>query len=355
MLDWAWLGDIVGRELYHNTVLQWLQFFGATIVTAAFLQVIRNRVGARLVSLAEKTTSSLDDLVAESLASTKLIVMWALALWIGISFLNLPPRVTQLAWGCVLILVLVQLAIWGNSLVGFIVRSYVSLDDGDESSASTTSALTFVGRLLLWTLVVLVGLQNLGVEITALVASLGVGGIAVALAAQNVLGDLFASLSILLDKPFVVGDFIIVDDLPGTVEKVGLKTTRVQSLHGEQLVFSNNDLLSSRIRNYKRMERRRIVFNFGVLYQTPHDKVASIPEIVRDVSNGLENATLDRAHFQKFGDSSLDFEVVYWVESPDYNVYMDTQQKINLGLLRRFQDEGIDFAYPTRTLYLQNG
>ena len=185
-------------------------------------------------------------------------------------------------------------------------------------------------------------------------AGLGVGGIAVALAVQNILGDLFASLSIVIDKPFVIGDFIVVGEFMGTVEHVGLKTTRVRSLGGEQLVFANSDLLASRVRNYKRMNERRILFQFGVLYQTTAEQLEAIPQRVREVIETLEEVRFDRAHFFRFGESSYDFEVVYWMQNPDYARYMDAQQQINLGLVRAFKDMGVEFAYPTRTLYLES-
>jgi small-conductance mechanosensitive channel len=222
----------------------------------------------------------------------------------------------------------------------------------DAAAATTIGALRFIAKLVLWTAVLLLALDNLGLDITTLVAGLGVGGIAVALALQSVLGDLFASLSIVLDKPFVIGDFIIVGDFLGTVEHIGLKTTRVRSLSGEQLVFSNGDLLSSRIRNYKRMAERRIVFGFGVVYQTPAEQLEAIPGMVREFIESLEKTRFDRAHFKGFGNFSLDFEVVYYVLVPDYNIYMDIQQQINLALYRRFEQDGIEFAYPTQTLYV---
>ena len=219
---------------------------------------------------------------------------------------------------------------------------------------TTITFLGFVARLLLWIIVLLLILDNLGVNITGLVAGLGIGGIAVALALQNILGDLFASLSIVLDKPFVIGDFVVVDSLSGTIEHIGLKTTRIRSLSGEQLIFSNNDLLKSRVHNYKRMSERRIVFSFGVVYQTPLEKLKAIKEIVSDIITKEEKARLDRVHFKEYGDSSLNFEVVYFVNDPDYNIYMDVQEAINLEIFRRFQEEGIEFAYPTRTLFIQN-
>jgi small-conductance mechanosensitive channel len=185
-----------------------------------------------------------------------------------------------------------------------------------------------------------------------MIAGLGVGGVAVALAVQSILGDLFASLSIVIDKPFVIGDFVIVDEYMGTIEHVGLKTTRIRSLGGEQIVFSNSDLLKTRIRNYKRMRERRVLFGFGVLYQTPIDVVEKIPDLMRAIVEARKNVRFERAHFKAFGESSLDFEVVYWMLDPDYNLYMDVQQAINLEMLRVFEREGIGFAYPTRTLVI---
>lgn len=223
----------------------------------------------------------------------------------------------------------------------------------DAATVTTFTALGFIGRIALWTVVLLLALDNLGVEVSALIAGLGIGGVAVALALQNVLGDLFASLSIVLDKPFVIGDFIIVDNYLGTIEHVGLKTTRVRSLSGEQLIFANSDLLKSRIRNYKRMVERRIVFTLGVTYQTPYEKLKKIPQIIKEVLEKQENARLDRAHFKEYGDFSLNYEIVYYVQSPDYYLYMDIQQAVNLEIYRRFQEEGIEFAYPTQTLFLR--
>jgi small-conductance mechanosensitive channel len=222
----------------------------------------------------------------------------------------------------------------------------------DRGAATTMRAMGFVAQLVIWVVLLMVALDNLGIDITTLIAGLGVGGIAVALATQNILGDLFASLSIVLDKPFVLGDFVIVDNLMGTVEHIGLKTTRVRSLWGEQVVFSNADLLKSRLRNFGRMQERRIVFRIGVTYQTPRAVVARIPGILREAITSQEKVRFDRAHFASFGDSSLDFEAVYYVLVPDFLPYMDTQQAINLKIMERFEEEGIEFAYPTRTVFL---
>jgi len=256
------------------------------------------------------------------------------------------------------IAIVVQAGIWGNALLGAWAADYRRRHGEEMGGArvTTLNAMLFVARLILFSVVALLALDNIpGVNVTALVASLGIGGIAVALALQNILADLFASLTITLDKPFVIGDFIIVGEFLGVVEHVGLKTTRIRSLGGEQLVFANNDLLSSRIRNYGRMQERRVAFQFGVLYQTTADQLAAIPEQVRALMGELEQVRLDRVHFKNFGDSSLNFEVVYYVADPDYTLYMDKQEAINLALVRRLAAMGVGFAYPTRTIHLAGG
>jgi small-conductance mechanosensitive channel len=241
-----------------------------------------------------------------------------------------------------------------NHAIKFLIDRYRRKKIESNAAAVTTlSSIGFVLKTLLWFILLLVVLDNYGVNVTALVAGLGISGIAVALAVQNVLGDLFASFSIVFDKPFVIGDFIIVGDFMGTVEYVGLKTTRVRSLSGEQLIFSNTDLLKSLIRNFKRMFERRVVFTIGVLYQTSYEKLIEIPEMIQSIIESHSQARFDRAHFKEYGAYSLNFEIVYWIQDPDYNVYMDIQQAINLSIFRQFKEKGIQFAYPTQTLLIE--
>jgi small-conductance mechanosensitive channel len=317
---------------------------------------IRNRLGARLKAMALRTKNTLDDALVEAVLKTKWIFMIFVAIWLGSDWLIVPASIRGILDGGLIFFLIIQAAIWGTTIIGEVVSHSVrSQVEGESTQIATTTALTFVGKLLLWSVALLLFLENIGFDVSALIAGLGVGGIAVALAAQSILGDLFASLSILFDKPFVVGDFIIVDDLLGTVEKVGLKSTRVRSLFGEQLVFSNNDLLASRIKNYKRMEERRIVFTLGVTYQTSAEKLESIPGMIKETIDRQEQVRFDRSHFKGYGDFALLFETVYWVTEPDYNLYMDIQQKINLELFFRFEAEGIEFAYPTQTIHLTGG
>ena len=228
----------------------------------------------------------------------------------------------------------------------------VKLEEDQGADATTLDALGLLGKIALWVILALVILDNLDVEISSLVASLGIGGIAVALAVQNILGDLFSSLTITLDKPFVIGDFIVVDDFEGDVEDIGLKSTRIRSLSGEELIFSNTDLLNSRIRNYKHIEKRRISFSFGVTYGTPLEKLKIIPGIVKEIITPLELVQFERVHFRELGESSLNFNVVYYVVHQEYAVALNIQQEINLALYERFEREGIEFAFPTQTVIM---
>lgn len=280
------------------------------------------------------------------------ITTWVIAL--ASALLVFDPRVAVVSKTVVVVMLTIQIARFVPVFVDWSLARIASRNGEDGSSQSvvqTLFGLRWAILAVVYSLVLLLALQNLGVDITALIAGLGIGGIAVALAAQNILGDLFASLTIALDKPFVAGDFIVTGDEKGTIEHIGLKTTRVRSLSGEQLVFSNSDLLKSRVRNYKRMAERRIVFNFGVVYSTPADQLEQIPKTVRKIIEATPNLRFDRCHFAKFGGSSLDFEAVYYIKSPDFNAHMDALQSINLAITRQFREAGIDFAFPSQTIY----
>jgi len=268
--------------------------------------------------------------------------------------LVLPAQVGQWLGTAALLALLIQVAIWSDALITFWVGCYEREHMAEDASRVTTvRALSIVGRLILVVIIVLLALDNIpGVEASALLGSLGITGIAVALAVQNVLSDLFASLSIALDRPFVIGDFIIVGDDSGTVEHIGLKSTRIRSLSGEQLVVSNNDLLSSRVRNYGRMSDRRVVFSVGVAAEIPSDKLEKIPSIIQEIIETQGQTRFDRAHFKEYGDFSLNFEVVYHVLDPSYGLHADIRQAINLATLRRFEEEGIGLPYPTQTVYV---
>jgi len=346
---------LLERIYFGNSVQTWLIAAGVILVTFLTLLLIKKIMIRHLSRLAERTETQIDDLLLAMLSRTKHLFLFFMSLYIGSNLFFLQPNVLKIWNKMFFIVVVIQIAIWVGRGMNFLISINVKKKMADDAASATTiSVLGFIGTLLLWSIALLLMLDNMGVNITSLVAGLGIGGIAVALAAQNILGDLFASLSIVIDKPFVIGDFIVIDQLRGTVEHIGLKTTRLKSVGGEQLIFSNNDLLKSRIQNHRLMVERRVAFGFGVTYQTPPDKLPLINDLVREIIEKQEQVRLERVHFKEYGDSSLNFRVVYYVKSQDYNLYMDIQQAINLEIFRRFQQEGIEFAYPTRTLFIRH-
>ncbi|MEM9772688.1 MAG: mechanosensitive ion channel family protein [Cyanobacteria bacterium P01_D01_bin.73] len=207
-------------------------------------------------------------------------------------------------------------------------------------------------RVVLWTIGIIFLLQNLGYDLSAVVASLGIGGIAIALASQGLLQDLFSYFAIVLDVPFSIGDQIVVDNFTGTVEHIGIKTTRLESISGERLVFPNQYLTSSKIQNYREMKRRRIVFSLGVTYDTSREKLIAIPKVIQEIIESIEDAEFDRSHFTSYGASSLDFETAYYVLDRDYKIYANIHQQINFAIWDAFKARGIEFAYPSQTIYL---
>ncbi len=346
--------NVLNEVHWGNTVQQWLVAAGIVMLTYIILTIVKRTLVRRLHEFAGRTKTNIDDLVVDLVRRTRFFVLLLIALYVGTVVLTLPPDLKSLFGTIASIVFLIQAAIWGNGLIMYLIeRTTREKMARDAAGATTISALGFVSKLILWTIVALLALDNMGFNITALVAGLGITGIAVALAVQNILGDLLASLSIILDKPFVIGDFVIVGDYLGTVEHIGLKTTRIRSLSGEQIVFSNNDLLSSRVRNYKKMFQRRIVFELGVTYQTPADKLEGIGGMIREIIEAQSDTRFDRSNFKSYGDFSLNYETVYFMLKPDYTLYMATQERINLAIYRKFEEEGIEFAYPTQTLYVE--
>ncbi|WP_157266277.1 mechanosensitive ion channel family protein [Azohydromonas aeria] len=355
MQGWADFDGFTSTTFLGVSALNWAAALAAALASWIAMQLALKLLARRAAVVAQRTTNRVDDLLVDLLQCTSRALLAVTALLIGLSMLDLPARwstrVSQL-WFLTLAL---QFGLWGNRAIVLGLRQYRERhgDGGMARPVDTSATLMSWGlRTVLWAVVLLAMLSNLGVNITALVASLGVGGVAVALAVQNVLGDLFASLSIAVDKPFEVGDFITLSGVAGTVEQVGLKTTRIRALSGEQVVISNTELLKQTINNYKRMEQRRIVFKFGITYDTTPEQAEAVPDVVRRAVEAQDMTRFDRAHFVGFGDSSLDFEVVYFVLSANYNTYMDIQQGINLALLREFRKLDVSFAFPTRTLQM---
>jgi len=346
--------QIRDMPLFQNSLLAW----GIAAVTAVVLLLVllaaRGFVRRQHTRLLQSDRSELLKVPFEILSRTTLLFFVILSIVAGLSTLTMADGTRRVVMSVFMIVFFVQLGVWaGAAVVAWLERRRrIIASQADRAVVGSLGIIGFIARVLIWSLVALLVLDNLGIDVTALVAGLGIGGIAVALAAQNILGDLFASLSIAFDKPFLVGDFLILDDYLGAVEHIGIKSTRIRSLSGEQIIMSNADLLKSRVRNYGRMLERRVVMAHGVTYDTPIEKLEEVPSIIRTAIQRQKNTRFDRAHFAKHGSSSLEFESVYYVLSPDYNQYMDIQQAINLEIHRRFQDLDIEFAILSQRLYL---
>ncbi len=332
------------REIWGNTAADWLLAIGVTILSAVVFKLVVGLLTRRMAKFSRKTKTTLDDLVADMLGRTKLFLLLVIAADIGVRMLVLPAAVSDVIEHIAIVAVLLQTGIWGNVLLRYTLGNLSQTREGDEAYGGAAAALGVIGRIVVWVVILLLILDNLGVNITALIAGLGIGGIAIALALQNILGDLFASLTIILDKPFVVGDSISIDAFFGTVEHIGLKTTRLRSLSGEQLVFSNADLLKSRIRNFKRMEERRVVSVYTLDHELGAEKLGEVPGILRDIVGRVPAARFERAHLRDIGLFGVNIELVYHIETPDYAVFMDSQQSVNLAVKKRFSEAGISFA-----------
>lgn len=347
--------EVLERTLFGNAYWDWALACLTALVSAGALLMARRSAGRSQMRFASAERIELMHVPLQVLSRTGVAFVITLAVFLGTSLLELPAKVERVAWTVLTVVFFWQLGVWATTaLTVYLDRKRVSALSTDRAAVGSIGIIGFVGRVLVWAVVAMMVLDNVGVDVTALVAGLGVGGIAVALAVQNVLGDLFASLSIALDRPFVVGDFLVVGDYLGTVEYIGIKSVRLRSLSGEQIVIANADLLGSRVRNYGRMAERRVVFSIRVTYETPRAHLQRIPETIREIVTAQSDVRFERSHFARLGEFAFEFESVYYVLSADYNRYMDIQQAINLALHEAFERDGIEFAYPARKLWLRS-
>ena len=343
-----YLGTIDARPYVMAAVI----FIGLTV----FFKLLQMVVMARLRALSKKTSTDVDDVLIAAVEGVRAWAYTLIALYAALQVFELPDLADKIVTGIFIFTVVWQVIEIVVQVVDYSAHRFLAKDeDGDgeldPNAATATDLVTLIARIILWALGALFVLANLGIEVTSLLAGWGIGGIAVAFALQGVLSDLFASFSIYFDKPFRVGDFVIIGADSGTVEKIGVKTTRLRTLQGEELVVSNAELTTARVQNFKKMEERRIVTQFGVTYETPQDKLKEIPGVVQRIFEDIEGARLDRVHFTTFGDSALMFEVVYYIESSQYVVALNHQQTFNFKLLERFSEMGVEFAYPTTVQY----
>ncbi len=336
------------RVLVRNPLSDWLVAIAVALGIVLLVFAIQRLLIRQLSNVLRPKASKMDAALINAVESTKLWLIVFVALYFGSQYLELGKKTELILDRIVTAAVLLQVGLWLGAILDFwVATSRMRAEQHDVGTATSLSALNFIGKLLLWMMMLLFILDNLGINVTALVASLGIGGIAVALAVQNILGDLFASLSIVVDKPFVIGDAIVVDNFSGTVEHVGLKTTRLRSDTGEQLIFSNSDLLKARLRNYKRMHERRVLLTLDVEFATSPQVVEAIPGMLCDIVAREPQTRVERAHLKALVGGAYQFEIVYWMVDPAYALYMDTRQRVLMAIVRRFEADGIRFSFPT--------
>lgn len=326
-------------------------------ITMIILSIFKRKVIGKLKKIVAKTKTKYDDLVVDFIDKN---IGWPiyilLSIFISMHFITIPNLLKTATSFIILIIVTYYVIKIIHILIDFGTNQII-LKRKTEEKFFDTSVVDLLNRIIknaLWLIAFLFILSSIGYNITAFIAGLGIGGLAIAFALQSILVDVFASFSIYFDKPFQIGDFIAFGDNTGYVKKVGIKSTRIHALQGHEIVVSNKQLTDTIVNNHKKMEKRRILFNIGVTYDTKIEKLREIPNIIKDIIEKIQFTKIDRIHFSKFGDFSLIFEVVYYVLSDDYNKYMDIQQEINLALKERFEENGIEMAYPTQTVLNKN-
>lgn len=344
--------ELLNQTYFGNTITAYLIALGILIGGIVLIKIIKAIIIHRLKKWSEKTETTLDDFLIKGIEKSIVPLLYYGAFYAGIMSLTLSNKANNIIEIASLVVLTFFVVRFISSTIMFTLTYFIKKQERGDEKVRQLRGMTVLINIFVWAIGLVFLMDNLGFDISAVIAGLGIGGIAIALAAQAILGDLFSYFVIFFDRPFEVGDFIIVGDKIGAVEYTGIKTTRIRALSGEQLVFSNTDLTNSRIHNYKKMERRRVVFKLGVIYQTTAEQLEAIPKIVREIIEEQEDATFDRGHFAAYGDFSLNFEFVYYVTGADYNKYMDIQQAINMRIYRTFEEKGIEFAYPTQTLFV---
>lgn len=346
------MNDLLAKEYYGNTVEHYVIALIIIIGGIILVRLFRKRLLNQIKKWTDKTETKLDDYVVSGIEKFGLPILIFVAIYFGLSYLTFSEKLDTYIDNSMVVVITIYVIRMLSSFIRLTLESFITNQQGGQDKLKQLNGIMLIINVIVWAVGLLFLFDNLGYNVTTIIAGLGIGGIAIALAAQNILGDLFNYFVIFFDRPFEIGDFITIDDKRGTVEHIGIKTTRVKSITGEQLVFSNSDLTNSRIHNFKRMERRRVTFTVGVTYQTPPELLEKIPVIIKNIIEQQSSIVFDRAHFSKFGAFSLDYEIVYFVESAEYNQYMDIQQKINLEIFSAFAKEHIEFAYPTQTVFV---
>jgi len=338
---------------FNNSLSSFLEFVLAFFVFVLLFRLFQRYILQKFKKIAKKTKTDIDDVFLKIIESIKPPFYLFLSFYLAFQFLDSGVFLEKIVNTILIIWITIQIIFAIQILIDYIIKKFF-LKEKNETSKTSINLIGKIFKGILWAIGLLLILSNLGIDITSLIAGLGIGGIAVALALQNVLGDLFSSFALHFDKPFEVGDYIVIGPHSGIVQKIGIKTTRIMALQGEEIVISNQELTSTRIQNFKKMEERRICFSFGVVYEISSEKLKQIPEIIEKIIQNNKLIRFDRAHFVKFDDSALLFDVVYYISSSEYTVYRQIHQEILFKIKEEFEKKEIVMAYPTQTLYVQD-
>ncbi len=344
--------EFLSREFFNNSIQNWLIAVGVMILIYIGLLIVRHILNSRVRKWVDKTKGNVDNFVLDLVSNTKNWFLLLVSIAIGIIFLNILPDWNQKIRIVLVIGFTLQISSWAVATVSYFVNSKMKAEK-NSSKLTIYNTVGIVSRILVWVFAGLIILDSFpNVDISSLVAGLGIGGIAIGFAVQSILEDLFASVSITVDQPFVLGDFIVVGDISGTVEKIGMKTTRIRSLSGEQIVIGNAAITSDKIQNYQKLQERRVTITVGVTYETPIEKLRMIPEIIEGIAKEQKNVRFDRVHLDEMADFSINYLLVYYALTADYTEHMDIKEAINFGILEKFAENKIDIAYPTQMLYV---
>ena len=342
-------------SFFGNSTLEYLIALGILAGTVVFFKILKTVVIVKMKAMARNTATDLDDFFVELIEKIGWWFYGGVGLYFALQFLTMPDVAGKPLNYLIIVVIVVQLVKIIERIITYIITKAVTREreGGNGEGAAIAQALGGLVKFGVWVIAIILVLSNFGVNVTSLIAGFGISGIAIALAAQSIFKDLFTAVTIYLDKPFQVGDFIIFDGNMGTVEKIGIKSIRLTALSGEEIVISNSVLLDTKIQNYKKMMNRRMSFAVGVTYDTPVEKLRTIPEVIKTIIEGIEKTTFGRSKFKNFGDFSLNFETIYYIESPDWTEHADIQQQVNFAIKEAFEKMGIEFAFPTSTVYLK--
>ena len=341
----------LGTQLLNNSIgnyLLSLLFLSAVIF---IIKIFDKFLLGKMDLFVEKFSHSFSVLLKKIIKKRIYPLLYFLAFYLAFQELQTSTQIDSFISFTLMILTVIFVVLAALDIITYSLKKYWAKKQRSEEQQKVLSITLFIIKIVVWIIAFLFVLDNLNIQITGLITGLGIGGVAIAFAAQNILTDLFNYFTIFFDKPFDIGDFIITGEYKGTIEHIGIKTTRIRSLSGEQLIISNTDLVNSRINNYKRMMQRRINFSFGLTYDTPLEKLKKVPGIVEEIINSIDKTEINRVHFAEYAASSLLFQVVYYVKDSDYKVYMDIQQQINFQLKEKMEELGVSFAFPTQTIH----